>query len=116
MYNENNYTSTGLGWLNLVNEAVEELSKIDPEIKIINIKEKFGRLDISIKTPNNDDISLHKVDNILFYIYKKSSYTCECCGSENAFPEETNYWTKTYCNDCHNLNKQGKIRYGRKYE
>ena len=87
--------SVGEGWAGLVNEAFDALGKIRGDIKILQVKEKYGGLRIYT------DYSHIDYDLILINLEKKSFTICELCG-EPAKLRNTNGWYRTLC-DAHAL-------------
>ena len=88
----------GKGWKYLyqpILDKVEEINKDNPKpIKILQVKEKFGRLDIYLDRYEN---------GILKDIMKaseQSSHVCEECG-EPAEPRTVNGWMYQLCDECY---------------
>ena len=86
------------GWYNILYNLVSDISKLDKnkEIRVLQIKEKFGGLRFYISSCPN---------NIFDEVYKKieqaeflSEKTCEICGKEGKIRGEG--WLKALCDDC----------------
>jgi hypothetical protein len=89
----------GNGWRKIVLEADQMLSRIDPDYKIHQVKEKFGTLRFyygSEKTGVDRKI----MDAIVESAERKSHSICEDCGAYNAKLRTERYWTRTLCDSC----------------
>lgn len=87
--------SVGPGWIPLVETAIKEINMVDPNIKIDQIKEKFGILTIYLDQYNNQIINIiHKYETM-------SGYVCECCGKPGQLRKTG--WIKTLCDEHYNL-------------
>jgi hypothetical protein len=85
---------TGKGWLNLISELDENLTKIDPNYKIYGIKEKFGELRYSCSLSSNPDAS-----KLINNAVEKSRITCEQCG-DHGKEIDNNGWIIVRCEKC----------------
>lgn len=87
---------TGPGWKQLILDCDKEMSEIDPDYTILQIKEKFGGLRYYVEGHQD----LFEIERK----YEELSYsTCEKCGSTEHVLVGTNnnsYWVKSLCNDC----------------
>ena len=87
---------TGPGWKQLILDCDKEMSEIDPDYTIFQIKEKFGGLRYYVK--GHQDLFEIKSK------YERLSYsTCEECGSTEHVlvgNSNTSYWVKSLCRDC----------------
>jgi len=100
-YNDWKY-ATGKGWIPLINEAIDLVNKFNEEhpnneypVEIIDIKEKWGILQIDL---NFYYKNLHEK---IIDICLRSRNICEYCGtSENVKTTEIRGWTKTLCQKC----------------
>lgn len=89
--------AVGPGWSQLVERAYTEMSD---EAMILDVKEKYGALRISLLAGTNADWDL------LDEIEDKSAQTCEWCGAPG---KTVDYgWYKTMCPEHDLLWKQGK--------
>jgi hypothetical protein len=85
--------SFGEGWLDLVHKLTSDLQKLDPALKVLQVKEKFGGLRFYVGPASklvHDRIELAE---------KESYQTCEVCGSKEA-KVRTGGWLRTLC-DAH---------------
>lgn len=83
------------GWNSLILRSIDQIVQIDPTIKIIQIKEKFGLLIIYTE---NDLI----VKDILNQAYEESYRICSICSVDtNNSPENLNgTFYPTVCDQC----------------
>ena len=75
--------SIGEGWYKIVYKLTEEINRIDKNVKVLQVKEKFGELRFYISIPNEKT-----VDEIYTLIKKavdESSKTCEFCGTKKRY-------------------------------
>ncbi len=86
----------GDGWINILDEACEKLSKIDG-ICFVQIKEKFGDLTIYLNQYNDD------VDKILDKAVERSRVTCEVCGKDGK--RRGGRWIQVLCDLCDSKKK-----------
>jgi hypothetical protein len=96
--------SIGKGWLNLVNQLIDDILRIDPNIKIVQIKEKFGSLRFYYDYGDSTEKTYKLIDDLVSKAEKDSKTICEACGSaKDIDPEGWNvngYWVKTLCSSC----------------
>jgi hypothetical protein len=90
----------GEGWYNLVRDLNVVLSVIDPDYKIVQMKEKFGGLRFYV-----DSNIERKLWNIITEYESKSFTICEICGDVGK-PRNSG-WVKTLC-DKHNEEREAK--------
>ena len=111
-YNPNGYTfeeglkSVGSGWSSLIELAFEELKKY-PDFKIVQVKEKFGKLRIYFDEIFDKNMTKHDFKNkdyqdfyqFLLKLELKSKEICENCGKKGKLIEK-NGWLITSCAKC----------------
>lgn len=81
------------GWHPLIKELIGKLEKLDPELRIEQVKEKFGGLRFYTGTTH--------VAGLFDIIseYEKKSYTiCEKCGKKGKLRDDIG-WYKTLCTE-----------------
>jgi len=80
----------GDGWLDIVDTLVNDILAIEPDIKIQQIKEKFGGLRFYC-SPETDAVGvlIDKAENL-------AADTCELCGQPGQFGRRA-YWYSTRC-------------------
>lgn len=125
----------GPGWRPLVRELDTKLREIDPDYKILQVKEKFGGLryyfssSIKIKTPDfppsteeqlgtSEQHRVEEMDALIRAAEAKSFRTCENCGSSDTKTTASGgYWIKTLCDSCRSVTTvkvTGKFEEGEK--
>ena len=83
------YIECDSGWHQLLVELDEELSEIDPDYKIDQIKEKFGALRFYYTTTTRRK---RLMDSIISKYEKLSTETCEISGKNGVLMERTGYY------------------------
>ena len=84
------------GWQNLVWELSEKLTLINPELRVLQVKEKFGELRFIYSQATDEQ---HE----LILIYKQlSRKTCMRCGktSDEELIKQKGGWVITICGEC----------------
>ena len=88
----------GKGWKSLyqpILDKVEEINKDNPDpIQILQVKEKYGRLDIYLSRYENG-----LLEDIM-KASEQSSRICEECG-DPAIPRTVNGWVYQLCDKCY---------------
>jgi len=85
----------GAGWHGICASAVREIARVCSDIKILQVKEKFGglRIYVSQYTP--------EVDEIIRVAEVEALKTCEACGSMDGVETRNVWgWICTLCNSC----------------
>lgn len=67
------------GWAGLILDTDAQLAKIDPDYKVLQIKQKFGRLRYYFK-PSKDSL-LPKMNRVTVKAESISGGVCEICGA-----------------------------------
>lgn len=105
------YIECNEGWLPLVNialDAIEEENKnLDEDNKIypVQIKEKFGRLEIYLNHYSE------KLFALITKLMEESLKACEYCGTKENVGMTIDGWHMTICKDCLQKHiKDGTIR------
>lgn len=86
------------GWVQLVDELHEDLIKICPDYKIVQVKEKFAGLRYYVELPR--DIDHETADSFRERVStaERRSYTiCDVCGSPGEVREGG--WISTLCDE-----------------
>jgi len=85
----------GDGWFDLINNLITKIDELDVnnEVRIFQIKEKFGGLRVYIDGPGTDEIYdlIEKAENESYKI-------CEKCG--NPGKPNKKGWISTLCDEC----------------
>ena len=106
------------GWAGILRDlflSIEEQYKkreVDPDIVILQIKEKFGTLRVYVSFDKTDDtfLSIHRNIRALIEKAEKQSMTiCEYCGNSAEIRKEMP-WEKTLCETCFSKWKAQKSR------
>lgn len=92
------YINVGMGWSDLVRQCHNKLKTIDPDYKVMQIKEKFGGLRYYFSASNPAMTS--KMHDLISEIERKSYLVCELCGKPGNLRRRTfSRWLKTLCSD-----------------
>jgi hypothetical protein len=83
----------GDGWYDIIYELSEEITKLDPDVRAVQIKEKFSGLRYYINSTKN-----HKVYDAIDAAEKKSYTVCEVCGKKGKLRKDLG-WILTLCED-----------------
>jgi len=84
------------GWYQIIVDCDKELTEIDPNYGILQIKEKFGGLRYYM-TPSNDTTpeQRDKMYEVIEKYEKKSFETCEATGRPGVLMQSIGGWRKT---------------------
>lgn len=83
------------GWYGLIYDTLFDIGKADPQAGVIQIKEKFGGLDIHTNSQKEE------VWKICEKARASSLEICESCGTmEDVTQRSKGYWMKTMCQKC----------------
>jgi hypothetical protein len=88
----------GVGWKKIIWELDDELSKLDPDYSIAQVKEKFGGLRYYI---NGIDVPYEVYGPLIDYAEAESYKTCEECGEPGIIRDDL-AWLKTLCDKHYN--------------
>ena len=87
----------GQGWQSLIDILDRQLTILDPDYKILQVKEKFGGLRYYINT-SDDCTNTDRMYAIIDTIESLSFRICEDCGRPGE--ERKNGWIRTLCDEC----------------
>lgn len=87
----------GIGWKDIINNLLDKLVEIYPEIKVTQIKEKFGTL--RFYTAGIPEEKYYSCQAEIRNAEQLSAVTCEWCGKEGS-QDVSRYWVVTLCPDC----------------
>jgi hypothetical protein len=95
----------GAGWKNIIDHTHDKLKYIDPDYKIIQIKEKFGGLRYYFDSSLYYGSIAHEIMNdIILGAELEASRTCELCGANKSSDKVEirvhKYWYFGYCQSC----------------
>jgi hypothetical protein len=95
----------GDGWYQLIYEAAEKIAPISPDIRCVQIKEKFGALRFYVEGDPGE--SWDPINRALDDATIRSACTCEECGSEGEI--RSGGWLRTLC-PTHEASRHVKTR------
>ena len=74
------------GWYDLIYDLSKKISQIDPEVEVIQVKEKFGGLRFYVEKVSK--ASAEEIYNLITIAENKSLTICENCGSKEDVSNE----------------------------
>lgn len=90
------YISVDEGWYQIVVDCDKELTAIDPNYAILQIKEKFGNLRFYFESSNSDDVVK---TNLMHQVVRKyeiiASQTCEATGKPGVLMKSPTGYLRT---------------------
>lgn len=88
--------SVGNGWYGILEELVKGIAALDKdkEVKVFQVKEKFGSLCFYLGSGNTDAIHA-----LISKASAKSSVTCESCGGLSKIKSDGG-WLTSICDKC----------------
>lgn len=81
------------GWAEIVYDLLREVRDHYPDVKVLQIKEKFGGLRFYV-----DDYNDEKLNTIIHHTENKSNSICEFTGKQGEL-KSVNGWLKTACDE-----------------
>ena len=93
------YVSCRKGWYKILEDLDSKLSYLDPNYRVVQIKEKFGTLRFYFDS-SLDNLVKDIMNDCVAAAQYASSYTCEYCGSRLTAKLREGGWVKTLCDDC----------------
>jgi hypothetical protein len=92
----------GPGWHAIVIKIDKELSKLDPDYQVLQVKEKFGTLRYYTQSSENyertGDYKTEPFFKIIGEGESASAITCEECGGEGSLRTQRS-WLRTLCDE-----------------
>jgi hypothetical protein len=89
--------SVGKGWASFIHDIFDRLEALNrPDIRIIQVKQKFGGLRIYLNGVYFDDEHEGEAAEFERYVFqrqKESFYTCETCGNPGTLRSGNHYQT-----------------------
>lgn len=99
-----NVVSCGDGWSKLYIPIIQQIvdydkrqDSVDDKIGVVEVKEKFGCLDIKVGNYMN---LISKIRRDIHRAQIRSEQVCEFCGTEERVGHTQDSWRKTCCNKC----------------
>jgi hypothetical protein len=93
------------GWDNILEALDKKLAILDPDYKILQIKEKFGELRFYYESNAPEKAVREAMDRYISEAIKESKVTCEFCGKPGTLTD-MNGWYKTICEECLESNEK----------
>ena len=94
------YIGVDEGWYLIVADCDTDLTAINPDYQILQIKEKFGTLRYYYKTNSKYRAVVEAMARYVDEAEIESMYTCEECGERGLLRREIGY-RKTLCESCY---------------
>ena len=91
------YFPVSEGWRTLVEKLVDDIIKINPEIEVMQVKEKFGGL--RFYTGGIDSDYADKIYDLIEKADAESFKICENCGTREDVITKGD-WLLTLCDNC----------------
>lgn len=92
------------GWQPIIATLHVALIKLDPDYRLVQVKEKFGTLRIYFDTETD---SYKDMEGLVDKAETDSGKVCEWCGKEADQMREHGGWWKTLCVECHKKREAG---------
>jgi len=93
----------GNGWYGILYDLFRNLSELDEDIELLEVKEKFGTLRVYII--NGSD----KAYDLIEEAESKSRFVCEVCGKEGKLRSDG--WLFTLCDECNTVRINNNIKF-----
>ena len=91
------YISVDEGWYQIILDCDKELTAIDPNYRIFQIKEKFGGLRYYFKPSQSD--TLEAMNKVVSKYEEIAARTCEATGMPGVLMKSVGGWQKTLSPD-----------------
>lgn len=95
-------SNVGPGWQTIISDLHTSLSSLLPNYKVVQIKEKFGVLRYYFSSGSGaSPDSIKAAYELVSNAEKKSTHTCENCGStDDDVTTRGDGWIRTLCDSC----------------
>jgi len=91
-----NYIEVDEGWYQIVLDCDAELTALDPDYSILQIKEKFGGLRYYFRPSEKcDKLTFLKMKDVIYKYEKLARQTCEATGKPGVMMRSIGGWYKT---------------------
>jgi len=109
VFKERFYFECRDGWINLVKDIADYISKRTDKCYATQVKEKFGTLRFYIscvdEEGNNpmDEATFKEIQDYIISVERRSAYICECCGvklDNNNKYKCNSYYIENICVSC----------------
>lgn len=94
----------GEGWFDLVIKLDADLTELDPNYTVDQVKEKFGALRYYIGRVETGEV-FEKMHELIHTAEAKSSEICEICGKPGKIVHQDSGWVTTKCPEHANSNR-----------
>lgn len=94
------------GWRKLASEMLEKIMKIDPTYEILDMKEKWGKMDVFSITSSDKYDEISAIEN---EYTQKSAHTCCKCG--NPATKQSKGWILPFCDNCGTESEDKYVRF-----
>jgi hypothetical protein len=101
----NNRSLPFAGWDGILEGLNKKLSILDPDYKILQVKEKFGELRFYYESDASEKAVKEAMDRYVIQAIEESRVTCEFCGKPGTLTD-MNGWYKTICKECLESNEK----------
>lgn len=101
----------GPGWSGLLHQLYDKIEEDNLDVKVEDIKEKYGGLRIYYwveYNPDHNDALYNKFYEFVEELMKKSYKICEECGNLVESIRSVSGWYKSWCNRCYDEYKSGE--------
>ena len=85
----------GDGWKEIITNCLKKLKELDPEVCIMQVKEKFGGLRVYICSGTDEMYA------VIDEAEKLADKTCEFCGENKTAKSRDLPWIRTLCDECY---------------
>jgi len=82
------------GWINIIRDLIRDLNKLEEDITILQVKEKFGGLRFYVGACSEE--AHQRIDEAEDLSYD----TCQVCGSTENVSTDDSGWVETLCDKC----------------
>lgn len=91
-------------WSEIISETIEQMIRLEPEVQIVQVKQKFGSLRLYYDVPfGTSDEKRAELHNLVFAAEIACDDICENCGKRPAskdYDKRNAGWVKTLCESC----------------
>ena len=101
----------GDGWFDLLERMCRQIKEVNDgqggemEVRIDQIQEKHGRLQVDYSLMNADNGFYHEIERIITYTVHEAEYVCEVCGHGGRLRDDNGRY-RTRCDECEVLERR----------
>lgn len=100
----------GPGWYPLIAELHLNLSRVDIDYDVLQVKEKYGTLRYYARTHADDSIILDDFDALIEEAESRSALICESCGNPGQLSASENLGERRYKTLCRGCRDASEVR------